>query len=74
MGYQHFDGGDFAVTTHLGPLEGLSRAYKEIFNRVMSLPECRLVGLPAVEIYRTSRVNTQLWVNPTDIYLPITRK
>jgi hypothetical protein len=35
------------------------------------LPKHQLIGLPAVEIYQTARVNARLQLNVTDICLPV---
>jgi hypothetical protein len=69
-----FEGGEFAVTTHAGPLATLTAAYAAIFPRVMQLPKHQLIGLPAVEIYQTARVNARLQLNVTDICLPVLSK
>jgi AraC family transcriptional regulator len=74
IGHQVFEGGDFAVTTHAGPFATLSAAYAAIFPRVMRLPQHQLIGLPAVEIYQTSRVNARLQLNVTDICLPVAKR
>jgi hypothetical protein len=50
---------------------GTLTAYAAIFPRVTQLPEHQLIGLPAVEIYQTARVNARLQLNVTDICLPI---
>ena len=71
VGYQWFEGGDFAVTTHAGPFGTLPAAYGEIFPRVVSLPRHELIGLPAVELYRASRVRADLELNVTEICLPV---
>jgi AraC family transcriptional regulator len=71
IGHQVFEGGEFAVTTHAGPFSTLPAAYAAIFPRVMQLPGRRLIGLPAVEIYQTARVNARLQLNVTDICLPV---
>jgi AraC family transcriptional regulator len=71
IGHQVFEGGQFAVTTHAGPLVTLPAAYAAIFPRVTRLPRHRLIGLPAVEIYQTARVNAHLQLNVTDICLPV---
>jgi AraC family transcriptional regulator len=73
IGHQVFEGGEFAVTTHAGPFATLGAAYATIFPRVMQLPKHQLIGLPAVEIYQTSRVNARLQMNVTDICLPVIR-
>ena len=71
IGHQLFEGGEFAVTTHAGPFATLPAAYAAIFPRVTQLPKHQLIGLPAVEIYQTARVNASLQVNVTDICLPV---
>jgi hypothetical protein len=44
-----------------------------IFPHVTQLPKHQLIGLPAVEIYQTARVNPRLQLNVTDICLPVVR-
>jgi AraC family transcriptional regulator len=74
IGHQVFEGGEFAVTTHAGPFATLPAAYAAIFPRVTHLPKHQLIGLPAVEIYQTARVNARLELNVTDICLPVIRR
>ena len=31
----------------------------------------RLIGIPAIEIYRTTKINPTFSLNHTDIYLPV---
>ncbi|MBM3740327.1 MAG: helix-turn-helix domain-containing protein [Acidobacteria bacterium] len=71
IGHQVFEGGEFAVTTHAGPFATLPAAYAAIFPRVTQLPKHQLIGVPAVEIYHTARVNARLRLNVTDICLPV---
>lgn len=71
IGYQFFPGGEFAVTTHAGPWTTLSLAYLAIFPRVISIPRYQLIGLPAVEFYRTTRVDTRSHLAVTEICLPV---
>lgn len=71
IGHQVFEGGEFAVTTHAGPFATLPAAYATIFPRVTKMPKHQLIGLPAVEIYQTARVNARLQLNVTDICLPV---
>ncbi|MDX2042083.1 MAG: AraC family transcriptional regulator [Acidobacteriota bacterium] len=73
VGYQQLAGGEFAVTTHAGSFETLPAAYAAIFPRVIALPGYQMIGLPAVEIYHSASVNTELRLNRTDIYLPVAR-
>jgi AraC family transcriptional regulator len=72
IGYQMLPGGEFAVTTHAGSFDTLSSAYDAIFPRIMTLPDYRFMGLPAIEIYRSAKVQASLPENQTDIYLPVT--
>ncbi len=71
IGYELLPGGPFAVTTHAGPYETLPAAYGAIFPRLLALPGYQLVGLPAVEIYHTTRVNARYRLNHTDLCLPV---
>lgn len=71
IGYQLLPGGLFAVTTHVGPYETLPAAYGAIFPRLLALPGYRLVGLPAVEIYHTTRVNVRHRLKHTDLCSPV---
>lgn len=71
IAYQLLSGGPFAVTTHAGPYDTLPAAYATIFPRVLALPGYQLVGLPAVEIYHTTKVNVRYRLNHTDLCLPV---
>jgi AraC family transcriptional regulator len=71
IGHQVLPGGTFAVTTHVGPYDTLWAAYSEIFTRLAGRDDCRIVGLPALEIYQTTVIQPRLLVNYTDIYLPV---
>lgn len=73
IGYQRFPGGDHAVTTHVGPFSALPGAYQSIFPRVRALRGYRLVGLPAVEIYRDAIGRPEPRSAQTDIFLPVVR-
>ena len=44
---------------------------RAIFPRLLALPGYQLVGLPAVEIYHTTRVNVRYRLNHTDLCLPV---
>jgi AraC family transcriptional regulator len=67
-----FAGGDFALTTHVGPYDTLGAAYTTIMPRLLRDRRMVPIGLPAVEIYHTSRVAVHAQVNHTDICLPVT--
>jgi AraC family transcriptional regulator len=71
IAHQLLPGGPFAVTSHAGPYDTLPAAYAAIFPRLPKLPGYQLVGLPAVEIYHTTRVNVRYRLNHTDLCLPV---
>ncbi|MBL8173150.1 MAG: helix-turn-helix domain-containing protein [Bryobacterales bacterium] len=71
IAHQWLPGGEFAVTTHAGPYDTLPEAYAQIFPRALALPNHRLIGLPAVEIYRATRITLTHRMNQTDICLPV---
>lgn len=73
IAHQVLEAADFATTTHIGSYSSLPDAYAEIFRRVTALKGYVFVGLPAVEFYRTVKVNTSLRVNETEICLPVRR-
>ncbi len=74
ISYQCLPGGHFAMTTHVGPYDTLPAAYAAIFPRVMSLRNVQFIGLPAIEMYHTAKVNVSYQLNHTDIYLPVIPK
>jgi predicted transcriptional regulator YdeE len=59
------------VTCLAGPYHSLPSAYAAIFPRIVQLPGYRVVGLPAIEVYHTARINVAYDMNHTDIYLPV---
>ncbi|MFN3464201.1 MAG: GyrI-like domain-containing protein [Terricaulis sp.] len=73
VAHQVIEAGEFATTTHVGPFDSLPDAYLRIFERVVSLKGYVFVGLPAVEFYRSVRVNTRLRLSETQICLPVRR-
>ncbi|MDX1415680.1 MAG: helix-turn-helix domain-containing protein [Candidatus Promineifilaceae bacterium] len=72
VGFQESPAGWFATVTYVGPYGPvMAEAYGAIFQQVLQLRNYRLVGLPAVEIYRTTRIAADADLNETDIYLPV---
>jgi AraC family transcriptional regulator len=65
--------GEVALTTHAGSFDTLPRAYEALLPQVLALRGVQLVGLPAIEIYHGTSVNTALAINHTDIALPVQR-
>ena len=74
VGYQFLAGGTHAVTTHVGPYETLGAAYGRIFPRLAAFKDYLPLGLPAVEVYHTARINVRFALNHTDLCLPMRRK
>lgn len=73
IGHQRLDAAEFAMTTHVGHYRTLPQAYAAIVQRIMQLQGYRLGGLPAIEVYRTTRVDASHEMNHTEIYLPVSR-
>lgn len=65
--------GDVALTTHAGSFDSLPQAYEALLPQALALRGVQLVGLPAIEIYHGTSVNTALALNYTDIALPVQR-
>jgi len=73
IGHQVLDAVEFASTTHIGHYRTLPEAYGIIVNRVGRLKDYSLGGLPAIEVYRTTRVDAEHELNHTEIYIPVIR-
>jgi AraC family transcriptional regulator len=73
VGYQLLPAAEFAMTTHIGHFRTLPGAYAAIVHRLARLKDFRMGGLPAIEVYRTTRVDATHEMNHTEIYLPVTR-
>jgi len=75
IGCQQLPVGDYAMLTYVGPYgPAMYAAYAAIFTYMQSRPDYTLIGLPAVEIYRTTRVNPDYALNHTEILLPVAKK
>ena len=73
VGHQVLGPGEFALTTHVGHFRTLATAYAAIVQQVAQLKNFRFDGLPAIEVYRTTRVDASHEMNHTEIYLPVRR-
>ena len=71
VGVQTIAGGDYAMTTHLGPYDRLSGTYAQLFGQWLpqSGRECR--SAPSLEFYLTDPDNTDPEDSVTDIYAPL---
>lgn len=73
VGHQVLASAEFALTTHVGHYRTLPKAYATIVQQAAQLKKFRLGGLPAIEVYRTTRVDASHEMNHTEIYLPVSR-
>jgi AraC family transcriptional regulator len=75
IGCQTLPAGHFAIVSYIGPYgPTLEQAYPQIFQQVAHLKQYDLIGLPIIEIYRTTHINPNYDLNHTDICIPITQK
>jgi AraC family transcriptional regulator len=73
VGHQVLSPGEFALTTHVGHYRTLPQAYAAIVQQAAELKRFRIGGLPAIEVYRTTRVDGAHEMNHTEIYIPVSR-
>lgn len=72
IGFQTLPGGHFATITYIGPWNaGLEQAYGVLFQELLRKENIEIIGLPAIEIYRTTRINPHYALNETDIFIPV---
>lgn len=74
IGHQLLPGGDFAVTTHVGPFSTLAAAYRVAFERLLAMPEVRVIGLPILEVYQETRLTPGHAMHHTDLYVPVEKR
>jgi len=75
IGCQTLPAGAYVALTYVGPYgAAMTPAYAALFANMQRRPEYTLLGLPAVEIYRTTRINPDYALNHTEILLPIAKK
>lgn len=71
VGFQVVPRGLFGITTHVGPFRTLEQAYRAAFERLAKSRRYELIGLPCVEIYRTTRITPDFELNETDLCIPV---
>jgi AraC family transcriptional regulator len=72
VGFQIIDGGHFAAASYIGPFgPTLQAAYYQMFQQMLALKNIEIIGLPAIEIYRTTTINPDYELNHTEIFLPV---
>lgn len=71
VGVQEIEGGDYAVSRHLGPYDRLGDTYARLCGEWLPASRRELRSAPPFEIYRNSPLNTTPENLITDIYLPL---
>ena len=72
IGFQTLPGGDFATMSYVGPLDaGFAQVYHYFFQQLAQIKTVELIGLPVIEIYRTTHINPTYALNETDIFIPV---
>jgi DNA gyrase inhibitor GyrI len=70
IGCQRTPGGDHAITEYVGSWD-LRPAYEPILDRLRTMPTLDIIGLPAIEIYRTTRVGARGGLARVAIAIPV---
>lgn len=73
IGCQRTPGGDHAITEYVGSWD-LGPAYASILKRLGKMPALDIIGLPAIEIYRTTEVGARDGLARVAIALPVVRR
>ena len=72
IGFEVLEGGTFAITTHIGPYASIPSAYASIVGRLRAMgPRIEIVGVPAIELYHTTRIDPVGRMNQTEIAIPV---
>ena len=67
---QRTPAGEYAITDHVGSWD-MGPAYASILDRLRNHPDLDVVGLPAIEIYRTTRVGHRDGMARASIAIPV---
>jgi AraC family transcriptional regulator len=70
IGCQRTPGGDHAITEYVGSWD-LGPAYASIMERLVNMPRLEIIGLPAIEIYRTTQVGARDGLARVAIAIPV---
>ena len=72
IGCQKLPSGLYATLSYVGPYgHEMYQGYAKLFETISAMDNYRIVGIPAIEIYRTTRINPEYALNQTDLYVPI---
>ncbi len=63
--------GPYAVTSHVGPYSTLSDAIPKIYQQALAIEDFRVIGLPLIELYHSTRMRSDRLIEQTDVYIPI---
>lgn len=75
IGYQTTPAGLYSLTSYIGPYgPTMFQAYHAIFTQLTQLKRYQIIGLPVLEIYRTTQINPHYALNHTDILIPLQEK
>jgi AraC family transcriptional regulator len=70
IGCQRTPAGEYAITEYVGSWD-LGPAYTSIFERLSTMPSAQILGLPALEIYRTTRIGERDGLAQVSIAIPV---
>ncbi len=72
IAYQPFPAGTYAAITYHGPVgEPMMQAYAALYDKVNDSRRYQPGGLPAIEVYHTTRVNEWSTIETTDVLIPV---
>lgn len=75
VGFQVLPDGFYAMAEYVGPYgPTMERAYREMFDTMISMDRYTIIGLPVIEVYQTTRIKPDFALNYTTIYVPIEPK
>ena len=75
VGFQTLSGGYLAAADYVGPFgPTLEAAYFQMFQEMLKMKNIEIIGLPAVEIYRTTNITSAYALNHTELLLPVRKK
>lgn len=74
VAFQTLPGGWYAVATYTGPYAALPQAHRSVFEAALSFAGFHVAGLPLMECYLSSTVRPDVYLNTTQIRLPLARQ
>lgn len=63
--------GTYAITDYVGSWD-LGPAYAAVFERLHAIPKIEIIGLPAIEIFQTTRIGSRHGLAQVSIAIPVT--